>query len=164
MIILFYYTSADTLEAIKRESSYLAERRFNEAGDSLFDELVYDEEYESLFRDHFMDARARVIEATLAYSKNLDESADFFETENLDHDKDFVLFLMFPDEFPQGMIKPITVKIREFLVGYIMYRWLETKLPQEAAVFLQRAENALESAKASCERRIKVKRRVGRLF
>ena len=43
MIQLFINTHDDVLKAVKRESSYIGERTFNEQGESMLDELVYHE-------------------------------------------------------------------------------------------------------------------------
>lgn len=164
MVQLFLFTSEDILKTVKRESSYLGERRLSEDGTPLLDDIVYDEEYIIQFRDHFLDARGKVIGATLAYGKTIDVDADFFEVNNLDDEKDFALFLEFPETFAKGMIVPITSKIKEFLVAYIMYRWLETKLPREAATYLDRSETYLKDIKRHCEMRITPRRRTGRYY
>jgi hypothetical protein len=161
MIYIFKLSNEDAAKAVKMESSYLAERR---SEDGLNESLLYDEEYQILFRDHFLQARAKIIEATLAYSKNIEMTVEYFEINNMDSEKDFLLYLSMPDTFIKQMVEPITVRIKEYIISNIMYRWLETKLPQEAAVYFNRANDALKDVKRMLEMRTVNTRRTGRYY
>lgn len=164
MIQLFINTHDDVLKAVKRESSYIGERTFNEQGESMLDELVYDEEYLIQFRAHFLTARSKVIMATLAYSKNIETDPSFFETHNVDMEKDFVIFLDTPSNHPRQALQPLIVSMKDFIVNYILYLWLENKLPREAQAFLNRSEGDLADIKRGLEMKIKPYRRIGRMF
>lgn len=164
MITLFKYSSEGIMKAVKRESSYIGVRRFSEDGVVLLDDIVYDEAYEIQFRDHFLAARGNVVEATLAYGKSIDEGHDFFEIDDMYDKNDFNLFLDLPANFAYGMAGPLTSRIKDYLVAYILYRWLETKLPQEAQVHLERSIAYLQDVKRYCEMRTERKRRVGRYY
>jgi hypothetical protein len=163
MIQIFINTHDDIFKAVKRESSYLAERRDTKEGEPLFDQLVYDEEYLIQFREHFLEARAKAIEYTLAYSKTIEADNSLFETQDFDMEKDFVLYLELSDNHVIQLMQPILIKIKEFLVAYIMYRWLETKAP-EAEIYFQRSEKAIKDVKSYLEKRIKPYRRKGSWF
>ena len=45
-----------------------------------------------------------------------------------------------------------------------MYRWLETKLPEESVIYMERANTVLSEAKGLLERRLKPIRRNHRLW
>jgi hypothetical protein len=75
-----------------------------------------------------------------------------FESQNFDSEKDFVLQLEIKD-FLQQMANNISMKMKYYLIAYIMYRWLETKLPQEAATYYARAETHLQDMKRYMEMR-----------
>ncbi len=51
------------------------------------------------------------------------------------------------------MIKPIDIKIKQFIIAYIMYRWFETKVPELAATYFERAMEVKGEAKELLERR-----------
>ena len=147
MIQIFKHTKESIQQAVKRETAYIAERSEN------FEVIVYDEEYEEQFRDHFLDARANIIEATLAYQKNIPDDDTFFDSTDFTDEDDFTLTLSLPDTIIKQVFKPMTVKMREYLVSYIVYRWLETKIPDMARLYLSRSEEYLSSVKRYCEMR-----------
>jgi hypothetical protein len=55
--------------------------------------------------------------------------------------------------------KAVDIKIKQFLISYILYRWLETKLPEEAIIYQQRATSVLSEIKSLLEKRTKPIRR-----
>ena len=158
MTQIFLHTSSSIQSAVNRETSYIAERSES------FENIVYDEEYFQQFRDHFLEARANIIEATLAYSKNVEMDDTYFDITNFDDEKDFAITLEFPDDHIKQTHQPMLVKMREYLISYIVYRWLENKIPEIAAVYLNKAEGALSGIKSLCEKRISPLRRRGMYF
>jgi hypothetical protein len=60
-----------------------------------------------------------------------------------------------PDDFNFHLSKPVDAKIRQFMVAYIIYRWLETKLPEQAITCLARAENIISDVKRLLNSRIR---------
>jgi hypothetical protein len=150
MILTIIQTHDEILKGVKQESSLLAKRRTDQQGTPTFDELVFDEEYLILFRDLFFDARSNVESACSAYF--MVEDNPTFESQNFDSEKDFVLQLEIKD-FLQQMANNISMKMKYYLIAYIMYRWLETKLPQEAATYYARAETHLQDMKRYMEMR-----------
>lgn len=163
MVINFFYTQESVFRAIKEESSQLAIRKTDKDGNSLFDNLVFDEAYLITFRRLFFDAQAEVISALEAYIPN-DDTAFFFEPEDFSKDINFSFVLCFPGDFKKALAKPIEIKVRQFLLTYIMYRWLETKLPDEAAVYLKRSEALLNESKELLDRRLESPKIEGKWF
>ena len=151
--LIFIYSHDAVFASVKRESSYLAKRKLDPEGESLFEQIVFDEEYPGLFRELFFDAQAEVTPALSAYMKDVPVEADYFETQDFSKDRDYVFYLAMPDDWNFHLVKPVETKVREFLTAYIMYRWLETKMPQEAATYLQRATSVLDDAKILLEKR-----------
>jgi hypothetical protein len=158
MIQIFRHTSDSIQQAVKRETSYIAERTED------FEKIVYDEEYFMQFRDDFLQARANIIEETLAYSKNLDLETTYFDSTDYDMEKDFVLILEFPDNQTKQIFQPMTVRMREYIVNHIVAKWLDTKLPQLAEMYHQRASENLLKVKRYCEMRREPLRRSGSYF
>ena len=152
MILTLIQTHDDIFKGVKMESSYLAERKVDGQGSPTFEDFVFDEEYLILFRSLFFDARANVTSATVAYVKGMAPDAFYFDGQNFDTEKDFVLQLTMPDNFVQQMNNSVNIKMKEYLVCFIMYRWLETK-SNEATTYLQRAEICLQDMKRYLEMR-----------
>ncbi|KAA6331769.1 hypothetical protein EZS27_019650 [termite gut metagenome] len=153
--IVYEFTCEDVFECVKRESSLLAERRNDTEG--LFEKLVFDEEYKNygVFEEYFFDARAEIIPVVSAYVN---------PKEDVPGQKDFFVRLLMPCDFMEAMKEVIGIKIKQFLIAYIMYRWLETKLSQEAAVYYQRATNLLPQIKGYLEKRDRPYKRPVRWF
>lgn len=166
MIAVPYIFSRDNiLEAVKQESSLYAERKISEGGQSLFEQLVFDDEYYRKFRELFFDAQAIVMDRYGVYMQyTVPVEQYFFEEADFSIDRDFTFTLLMPDVYNQFYNKHVSIKTREFLVAYIMYRWLETKSPQEAAVYKMRADNALMDGRAYLEKRIARTRTGGNFF
>ena len=152
MILLTYIQTHDSIfKAVKQESSYLAKRLTDGQGDSKFEDMVFDEAYLTLFRGLFFDARSNVSSACAAYLKDVVDIT-YFDQGNFDHEKDFILQLNMSDNFIVAMNNNVDIKMKEYLVAYIMYRWLETK-SQESGLYLQRAETHLQDMKRFLEMR-----------
>jgi len=149
-MITFIHTHDDIFKAVKQESSLLAIRKSDDKGNPMFDSLVFDEDRLILFRDLFFDARANVITACSAYMKEITDY-DIFEQGNFDKDRDFVLQLDVPG-FITSMKDSASVKMKAYLVAYIMYLWLENKSP-EAELYSSRAETYLKDLKRFLEMR-----------
>lgn len=153
--LTFIYSHDNIFAAVKQESSLLAVRQYDKEGDGLFEKLVFDEEYLRLFRSLFFEAQAEVTPALSAYMKDVPVEPEYFEVRDFSKDRDYIFYLAMPDDWNFHLTNPVDTKVREFLVAYIMYRWLETKLPEEATVYLNRASDVLENAKNLLEKRTK---------
>lgn len=141
MILTYIHTSEGILKAVKQESSLLAVRRTDEQGTPTFDQLVFDEGYMILFRELFFDARANVVSACSTYMKDMIDTTAF-EASNFNKDVDFAIQLNV-EGFITAFNDSVDIKMRAYIVAYIMYRWLETKLPKEAEIYLMRATTHL---------------------
>lgn len=163
-LISFLFSHDDIFAGVKQESSLLSERRFDAQGNTLFDELVFDEEYLILFRRLFFEAQANLIPAVSAYLKYNSFDDGFFETRDFTEDRDLSLHLLMPADYFDAYTTAVDIKIKEYLIAYIMYRWLETKMPQEAATFFQRSAACLNDVKNNLEKRLNPVRRRIRWF
>lgn len=163
MIYTFIYRLEDIFRGVKQITSYLAERKVDSDGNSLFEELVFDEEYETLFKRFFFEAQAGVIKATSGYQKNLPVCPDYFEPEDMSKYSDFVLNLELHNFIPV-LVKVVDVRIKEYLISYITYKWLADKLPNDAEIHLLQANACIEEIKSTLmasRKNVKIK---GRYF
>ena len=166
ILVPYIFSHDHILKAVMQESALYAERKSSETGDPLFEQLVFDEEYELKFRELFFDAQANVLDRFSPYLRYTAEpDTEIFEEANVDRDRDFTFALLMPSDYNTHYNKMVSIKTREFLVAYIMYRWLETKVPQEAGIYKDRADSTLIDARAYLEKRI-VRRRMsgGNMF
>ena len=166
MIAVPYVFSHDHIaEGMKQESSLFAERKRTQEGETLFEEFVFDEEYYRKFRELFFDAQALVMDRFSAYLQY--ESAGepyIFEESAYTIDRDFSFTLLMPCDYNRMYSKNVSIKTREFLIAYIMYRWLETKSPDEAVIYKERADSTLIDARAYLEKRIARRRTGGNMY
>jgi len=157
--LTFIYSHDNIFASVKQEASLFSIRKYDQNGDNLFEQLVFDEAYLRLFRQLFFEAQAEVTVAFSGYMKDVPVEPDYFETQDFFENRDYVFYLAMPDDWNFHLYKPVDIKVKEFLTAYIMYRWLETKSPQEAAAYLQRAASVLQDAKTLLDKRIKPIRR-----
>ena len=149
MVLFFIYTHDNIQKAVKMETSLLAERRASYAdggqmsGEMYNDLLIMDEEYEALFKRLFLQAHAEVIKnIPVGYLKNTPTDLEpiYREFPDFRQDRDFVLWLILPETFPLQYKKSIDIKIEQFIIDYICWRWLENKSPQDANFYFVRLE------------------------
>lgn len=152
MIRTFIHSGESIFKGVKQESSHVAVRRKDEQGTPTFEELVFDEEYMILFRELFFDARANITSACSAYLKTVTDDG-VFDSQNFDTEQNFALQLTLPNTFVASMSDSVSIKMKAYLIAYIMYRWMETKLPNEAGTYLMRAETHLQDMKRFLEMR-----------
>jgi len=150
MILTIVQTHDEIFKGVKQESSLLAVRLHEAPGTPIFEEIVFDEDRLILFRDLFFDARSNVESACSAYFCAQDDVV--FDSQDFSLDKDFTLQLHIHD-FLQQMANNVSMKMKYYLIAYVMYRWLETKLPNEAATYYARAETHLQDMKRYLEMR-----------
>lgn len=137
MLVIFRYTKQECLQAVKRESSYIAKR----TNENDFDTLVFDEDYTDLFDSLFADARSRVASSLACYIIPWDDSK---KTQAGMSDYDFEtncgLCLRVPETFRTELVESIFFEIRSYMTAYLLYRWFEMKVPDMAVTFLNRSE------------------------
>lgn len=149
MIIYFIFSHDSIQKAVKQETSLLAERKTIDTQNgerSFFEELVMDEEYDILFRRLFLEAHAeimKIIPPKFLNSTPTDLSSTFTEFQDFRQDRDFALWLNTKCDFTEQYKKSIGIKIQQFLVDYICWRWLETKSPQDAITYYSRLNKNL---------------------
>ncbi len=139
MLLIFIYPHDDIFAAVKQESSLHSIRQRDKEGGSMFESLVFDEAYLVKFRELFFNAQAQIIPVIAAYKKGGAES-EYFERRAFTKNRDFICHLLMPDDFNERMSRPLEDAIFNFLKDWIMYKWLETKLPETAAVFAANCE------------------------
>ncbi|MFT3994396.1 MAG: hypothetical protein QM660_08815 [Dysgonomonas sp.] len=160
----FIYSHDSIFQGVKEESSLFSKDKVDKDGNLLFENLVFDEAYLSKFRGYFFDAQAEVTEAISSYLKDIPVEPEYFEFDDFSKNRDYTFFLLLPENFTSAMIIPVNTKIRQFLIAYIMYRWLELKQIAEYKSYQSRSENLLREVKGLLDRRNKPVRIKGRLF
>ena len=154
MKILDIWISAKEIQKrVKHETTDLAKGRTNQQGQSLFDNLVMDEDQSLLFRTYFREACAMAHDKCAAYTKsspalNGEDDADITHL-----DEDFYIILSMPETFPIAVSSLIDQAIYNHLITFVIYRWLETKLSNEAQLFRLRSEQNLSELSSRLERR-----------
>lgn len=162
--LIFTFSHDRIFKGVKQEASLLAERRTDTQGNSLFEDLVFDEEYDIKFRELFSDAQANVVAALSAYMKEIPSDTFYYDNSGITDECDFHLYLFLPEEFLPAMAAPLQSKIREYLTAFILYRWLETKSPADAQMFFERSYRCLEDIQTYPRKNISGLRRTPRWF
>ncbi|MDR1937036.1 MAG: hypothetical protein LBQ73_00875 [Tannerellaceae bacterium] len=164
--LIFIYSHDSVFQDVKQEASLLAVRKRDQKGNSedndgnsYFDLFVFDDAYLVKFRELFFDAQAEVTPVLSAYMKLNPPGHGYFETLDFTKDVDCTFDLIMPDDFLMALSKPVDIKIRQFFIAYIMYRWLETKMFEEASIYRERAYSLLDEIKSLLEKRVKPIRR-----
>ncbi|MDR1455153.1 MAG: hypothetical protein LBJ01_05835 [Tannerella sp.] len=142
------YPFDNLFQDVKQESSLYAERKTDGDGNSLFEQLVFDEEYLEKFRELFLDARAEIAPALSAYMDPDPPAQGYFEATDFASGRDGLFHLLLPDSFSGALSVALDTNIRQFLIACIMYRWLETKAPADAALYFERAERLKKAVKS----------------
>jgi len=165
MIPLVIDLSHDNIfQGVKQEASLLAERVKDNEGSSMFEELVFDEEYLIKFRQDFLEGQAELIPIFATYMKNLPDWSVYFEGKDFSKNRDFKIRMLMPDDFLTPLAVVVDIKTKEYLIAYIMFRWLETKLPQYAKIYETRSEKIKEFIKSNLDKRKYPRRRKHGLF
>jgi hypothetical protein len=143
--IIYTYSHDNIFAGVKQEASLFAERQFNkQTGESLFEEVVFDEEYLRWFRPAFFEAQADVSVVLSAYMKNIPEYPEIHESQDFRDCPDYLIAISMPESWNFHLYKPLDSKIKEYLVAKIMFRWLETKAPDFAFIYKQRSDAVLD--------------------
>lgn len=174
MVIFFIYTYDNIQMLVHQETSYLAKRRSSpdlnqgenfgaQSGELFNDLLVMDTEHDVLFRRLFLEAQAEIsLRISSNYFKDL--PTDFKPSDNGHPDfksaDDFLLLLRMHDDFAMEYKKSIDIKIKQFIIDYICWRWLETKSPRDSQSYLARFEKTIEDIKSLLIRKLRGLRRL----
>jgi len=147
MTIFFIYTKDTIQKAVKRETSLLAERRRDQQGQELLDELVMDEEYDITFKQLMNDAHAEIILNLAAHylaETPTDLAPVFIEFPDFRQNRDFSLWLNMHEDWPKNYFKSVDIKLQGYITDYVCYRWLETKSPNDAATYFSRLNKTID--------------------
>lgn len=141
--ILLFYAHDHIFQAVKQESSLYAERKRDKEGNTEFDEFVFDEEYLIKFRELFFDAQTEITAVLSAYMRDVPPDMSCLDMQDFSENRDYRLVLAMPETWNYHLVRPLNIEIKQYMVAYILYRWLETKRPEDAAVYALRAEKTL---------------------
>jgi hypothetical protein len=139
-------------ERVLEESSHFAARQRDREGNVLFEEFVFDEGYETKFRSYFYSAQGELTEYLSAYLKFMPTASELIETDKAGRE-DWVMQLLMPCAFNEALAGPVGFKIEDFVENYIMYRWLETKSPEAATVYMATSNKLKSEINANLNKR-----------
>lgn len=151
-------------QAVKQEASLLAIRKTDNEGTPLFEQLVFDEAYLPKFRELFFNAQSQITPSLAAYMRDIPTEPTYFERQDFSKDRDYTFSLLMPSDFNMHMARPIEDYIFNFMKDWIMYQWLETKSPVDAATFLAKTEKYKIDLMIGLSQKTKPRRRPHRLF
>jgi len=150
---IFVYPHDIIFEAVKQQTSLFSKDKTDKDGNPLFENLVFDEAYLTLFRALFLSAQAEVMSVLAKYMPNVADNDPIFEFSNFSTNRDFSFSLQLPNDFIEVMIQPLRINIRDFIVNSIIYRWMELKQLQEYQLFQGKCANLLDTIRIGLERR-----------
>ncbi len=162
-MIVFYIITGDVLsKAVKLETSLIAMRRRTQQPDGsiieMINELVFDEDNEILFKRLMNDAHAEIItniSSNMLAETPTDMEPVLTEFPDFRQDMDTILYLNMHEDWPLQYKKAVDIKIRQYMIDYICYRWLETKSPNDAVTYQSRLYNTLEDIRRLLVRKSK---------
>lgn len=146
MIIFFIITKDFLAKAVEQETSHLAAIRRSEDGLEQIDDLVMDGDQEVLFKRLMNDAKAEVINnigSNYLIDTPTDLEAVYTEFPDFRQDRDFNLWLNMHDDFLMQYRKSIEIKMQQYMIDYICYRWLEKRSPKDAQTYASRLVDTL---------------------
>ncbi len=152
VIITIVIGYKDMQQRVLDESSQVAVRELDNEGVSHPDMFVLDEGNESRFRSYFYSAQGDLEEYLSAYTKNMPAVSDYIETNKADVN-DCIIRLPMPHGFNESLSKAIGFKIEDFVEAYIMYKWLEMKLPNKAGGYLSVSDKLKREINANLNKR-----------
>ena len=95
--VTFEITYDAVQRSVKQETSQYAIRATDDKGDSLFESLVMDEAYDEKCRELFHDAKACVLSAMSAYTRDIPVAPGYTDETDRDYNIDFIQTLDMPD-------------------------------------------------------------------
>lgn len=152
-IVHFKHSYESIFNGVKEETTYLAERTLDNEGKQMYEFIVLDEEYPTMFRNLFFEAQAVLTKSCNPYIKEeiQDEDKVVIDADKLDEDRDYNITLFMPMNFKTAIVRPVNTLMRKLLVSYVCFRWLLHKLPREAELFKELADLAKAEIKSSLE-------------
>lgn len=154
MQIYFIFTHDLIQKGVKMETSYLAVRRKQQTASGemteMLNELVMDEDHQILFKRLFLQAQSDIISnISVNYLADTPTNLNSLNSNFSDFrdDRDFALFLNMHNDFPLQYKRSIAVKLEQYLIDSVCYRWLETKSPDDAQTYQERLDPTLKEIK-----------------
>ena len=135
----------DTQRRILEESSHVGKIMRDKDGQSLLEDFVLDEAYETTFRSYFYSAQAELTEYLSAYTKDMPTTSEYIDTSASDTlVEDWNITLPMPSNFNESLSRAIGIKIEDFVTNYIMWLWLSTKDSSRTEIYLATATKLKE--------------------
>lgn len=162
-IIDLWISAKEIQKRVEHETTNLAKDRAGQPGFT-FDNLVMDADQTLLFRTYFREACTKANDKCSAYTK-FSPACQGEDDADITHlDEDFYIILAMPETFPVATSSLIDQAIYNHLIAFVIYRWLEIKLPNEAQLFRLRSEQNLSDLSSRLERRATLLKRSYRPF
>lgn len=143
---LFNFTADKILSEAKNITMSIGASRLKQDGSTMFREISLTEDDDILFQRFLKDANAHLLEKLSAYLFKCEEENEDYDICDLDPnnrvaDDDLRLYrLCYPCEFETEhsiqQIQVIDNYMIQFLIYYVIYRWLLIKYPEEAQTYL----------------------------
>lgn len=142
----------------------LGASRPKQDGSTMFTDISLTEDDDILFQRFVKDAHAHLSEKLLAYIFECDSQEDEsqydicdLDPDNRIADDDLRLYrLCYPCEFkndlPDTQIRVVDNYMLQFLIYYVIYRWLSIKLPEEAQTYLLLSNEFVDKVTAAINR------------
>ena len=105
-----------------------------------------DGDQEVLFKRLMNDAKAEVINnigSNFLIDTPTDLEAVYTEFPDFRQDRDFNLWLNMHADFLMQYRKSIEIKMQQYMIDYICYRWLEKRSPKDAQTYASRLVDTL---------------------
>ena len=155
----FTYTKEEIQDAVIMETSYIAERQANmttpqfaDGSANLYEVLhILDEHYQDLYERYLQEATAEIV--LLIPTRNLAKYPDTIPEETV------IISVTFED-YPGHLLTALRIKIKQYIIEYILWQWFRTKLSSIANVFYEALEGTKEEIKKLLSRRIRPFRRI----
>ena len=160
MEITYLFNKEYIKQAVIQETSYVAERQQNlelpqhkDGRNNLFEQLfIFDDHQQTLFDRYFDEAYSKLIgHVPTGYLRDAEQIEDY-------KDGDKVLFLSI-ESYPLSFKDALKVEMDKFIIEYIIWRWLASKLPKIAGEFYESMQTSLESVSSLMMRRTRMMRR-----
>lgn len=154
-----WITGKEIQQRVENETAIIARGQKDDKGNSLFSSFVFDEDQYSLFRVYFKEAAEKAIDKCSAYIRNMPVRLGEDDEDARHLDEDFYAILEMPREFSNVEAAGVNQAIYQHLIAFVVYRWLESKIPNLSTVYFNRSEQNLQDLSSRLERRVRPFRR-----
>lgn len=138
---------------VERETSEVARRERDKDGNSLYEDLVMDSQYNDILNFAVKKAGAVINDTLSAY---LDPNTTYiYENGSIINDESLRYSLIFPPTFIRSNIPGINTSIHQYIVSYVCHEWYSAKLPEIAELYRVRMDAALQDIKHRLNMRVK---------